>query len=1349
MIKKLRKLRRKVLLVTLLILFVLFSVQVWNYFAPKSASADTLVSFDEGYGTTVKDSDNTVSGTITGATWKTKDLCKDDKCLYFDGSDWISFGDEASYDFASSTDFTIQLWFRHGPASSAEVLVQKYEGTGGDGGYRIQMESDGDISFGVDDANGGFADDTVSSTTADYDDNRWHHVSAVKDDTTGIYLYIDGVLIASDTSIASTGTLANNDTFYIGDSNGSDGGDEFIGFIDEVKVYTSTARTEAEISADYLSSTPDRGTSASFGPDDSFLSDGLVGYWPMDDNVSGNGQAIIDKSGNGNNGTTNYGANTTGMDCTVAGKFGSACDVDGTDDYIALGNIDEFKIEDKTISFWAKPEASITSTQSIFSSSTANWYAGFANSDRMFVSYADGTDSQQTAGGVVSAVTTSEWHHYTYTFSVSGNSVTIKYFIDGIYQEQDELTTGYSSMYGTSFVMGAFASSSLFYNGMFDEVRLYNRALTPAEVQALYHWAPGPALYYSFDEGEGTGSNAVKDKSGNNYQATLEASMTNANWVKGKFGGGLDFDGINDYLAQGSFYQNGRSGGMTVSLWVKPDTNLTSGSARQQFSSHYFGTHQFQYENGDIDIELYDATSNYTGYSYSTSLNKDTWYHLTFTAQVGGKVYLYIDGIQHELGSAPSSLEDVTANLTIARVQNNSFYLNGTVDEFKIYNYARTPSQIIEDMNGGHPVGGSPISSMRHYWSFDENYGTTAYDTGFDTVNGTLDATNTPSWAEGKISNAIDCEADESDHVDIGSIVTPGDTQMTFTAWIKPESFGGWPAGQGSAFRFQLTDADTVVFWINGNDVSDVDTSDSDTINMNTTIPTDGWTHFAAIWDGETGQKYLYLNGKLEGSATTTVTDFNASSGNGTICERYASSGSAWYDGLIDEVKVYNTALSAEEVLIDMNANSASSFSVLGSSEAADGIDGDATSNLVAYWDFNENTGTSTAYDKSGNGYDGTLEASMTESDWVRGKKGNGSALEFDESNDYIDTVDIDFSTGGFTLSAWFKIETSSNNSDYILSKHDGTSSGRIYLGVIGSAGNIEYALDDGSFQGASTTGYNYRDGEWHHVAMVVDSSTLKLYVNGQDSGTSDTHDNGLTTNNANWRIGRDNSSYFGGMIDEVKIFNTALTPSQVAYEYNRGLPTGHWQLDECSGAVAYDNSGNGNNGTITIGGSGSNTSAGSCSSGTGTEAWNNGTSGKFNASLDFDGSDDYVDIGNTGFTTIRSVSFWVKPDSTTQEFLQLSATDTLQVSSGTLTVGGFGTETVYIDGQQTTIFPDTNWHHVTVISSSNITANDMDIGRISTNYGAGQIDDVRIYNYALSGTQIKTIMNQGAGSFR
>jgi hypothetical protein len=298
----LRRNRKRTIAAGLAIILFLSPMVYLNLREPKEAKADTFFKFDEGYGTSVNDLNGSVSaGTITGATWQTENLCFDEKCLYFDGTgDFVSVSDDADLDFAAADNFTIELWFRHGSVSATEVMIAKYiAGEGGtDGGYKILMESDGDITFAIDDDETWTPDDNVTTTTADFDNNSWHHIAAVKDGTTGIYLYIDGQFKGSDETIAATNTLENDDAFYVGiDGDGSS--NDFTGFIDEVKVYAS-ARTADEIKADFLGTTISRGKSASFEDTDSWLSDGLVGYWDFEEAT---GSATVDRSGNGNTGT--------------------------------------------------------------------------------------------------------------------------------------------------------------------------------------------------------------------------------------------------------------------------------------------------------------------------------------------------------------------------------------------------------------------------------------------------------------------------------------------------------------------------------------------------------------------------------------------------------------------------------------------------------------------------------------------------------------------------------------------------------------------------------------------------------------------------------------------------------------------------------------------------------------------------------------------------------------------------------------------------------------------------------------------------------------------------------------
>src|SRR3989344_4377479 len=73
-------------------------------------------------------------------------------------------------------------------------------------------------------------------------------------------------------------------------------------------------------------------------------------------------------------------------------------------------------------------------------------------------------------------------------------------------------------------------------------------------------------------------------------------------------------------------------------------------------------------------------------------------------------------------------------------------------------------------------------------------------------------------------------------------------------------------------------------------------------------------------------------------------------------------------------------------------------------------------------------------------------------------------------------------------------------------------------------------------------------------------------------------------------------------------------------------------------------------------------------------------TSGKIGQALNFDGGDDYVDIG-TGPTVVNSISFWTYPETTTEYFVNLtSTTDYIWVNAGTVTATGLSS-TIYVDG--------------------------------------------------------------------
>ena len=1066
------------------------------------------------------------------------------------------------------------------------------------------------------------------------------------------------------------------------------------------------------------------------------------------------------------------------------------------------------------------------------------------------------------------------------------------------------------------------------YDGKIDEVRVYNRKFTPGEVEDLANWAPGPVGFWNFNEASGT---SAFDSSGNGNTGTA----TQTTRVTGEYGSALEYNASSDFVNAGTDPSISYIESLTFSAWIYPTSggnrhilsqNQTGKQLRLEGTAgstlHLQGHLEYNEDGSGIDI----VTGNNT-----ISLN--TWQHVAMTYDDTGdrKIHLYINGVEAAVSTAATGSPDNNSLFAIlfgcsgTGSCNASQFFGGKIDEVYIYNYARTPGQIIEDMNAGHPLGGSPNASQVGYWGFDELYGTAANDKSPN--QNTLTLTNPPTWTtSGKIGGALDFELASSQSAvgsDSGALSITG--SLSVSAWIKPESTTAstiFPIATkgtdyalvqfgddirmyiGSASNYETTNsvglqpdtwyhvlgvydapAQTVTIYINGRQQASTTTGtipssigdsgvfvvggqetspatisvaassdDAYQFLAGQTMTIDGTSHLSdatieyfglrflsvtapqgaaitsayitayfnsatldepqhLVWadDIDDAVTYTTTAGDIENRADTTATatwgdctslggaaaSYNSPSlasivqevvdrgswaannsmaftiqGNTNgACDMqismwdhatdaepsftYSYVDTATYDGVIDEVKVYNDKLTADQVLIDFNAGS--SINLGTKYNEADDITDGAGNPPVGYWSFDENTGTTTVNDKSGNGNNGTMGGSMTTADWVPGKYGSG--LELDGNNDTIDLGDNltllqDLSAA--TVSVWVKVNSFGSGADLV--SFEGTNANNDSRFLVGLRNSDEVsaggrAPDTQLLQNKLTTGSPISTETWHHILATIDytNDDVEIFVDGNLQATSGTiaftnsnTDNTATPDNALGSEDDGSGFHLNGVLDEVKVWNYKLTQAQVAYEYNRGAPVGWWKFDECQGATAYDASGNtGNDGAIT---SGTGT-IGTCGGSAG-EMWADGATGKRNSSLDFNSAEsEYVDIGDTGFTAIRAVSFWAKPDSTTQELLQLSATDTVQISSGSTSIGGFGTETVYVDGLQTTSFPDTNWHHVTVVSDTNVTANDMDVGRISTNYGDGLIDDVRIYNYALTAAQIKKVMQGGSAT--
>ena len=195
----------------------------------------------------------------------------------------------------------------------------------------------------------------------------------------------------------------------------------------------------------------------------------------------------------------------------------------------------------------------------------------------------------------------------------------------------------------------------------------------------------------------------------------------------------------------------------------------------------------------------------------------------------------------------------------------------------------------------------------------------------------------------------------------------------------------------------------------------------------------------------------------------------------------------------------------------------------------------------IAEWKFDEGTGTQAA-DTTGNGHTGTLVNGPT---WTTGRQ--GSAIQFDATNDYVDTAlesAFDF-TGPFSVSLWAKRNSWSHAWEAMVTKAD--SAWGVSRNATARGANFTTFNSSGSAQ--DLTGSTVIDNnQWHHIVAVYSGTQKLLYVDGV-LNASVNYSQTIRTNNFNVRMGMNQEyapAYYGGALDDVRIYGRALTATEV-----------------------------------------------------------------------------------------------------------------------------------------------------------------------------------------------------------
>ncbi|GAA4256769.1 hypothetical protein GCM10022255_070920 [Dactylosporangium darangshiense] len=816
---------------------------------------------------------------------------------------------------------------------------------------------------------------------------------------------------------------------------------------------------------------------------------GLIAGYTFD---AGSGTTAADTSGNGNTGTL------TGGTWVATGKYGGALKFNGSGDIVKAPSAASLNATTGlTMAAWVQPTAAQSGWRTIMHKETDAWFLN-AGSDSGALKPAGGvtTGSSDSVVYGTTASPVNQWTHVAMTYDganlklyVNGTLVATKAKTGTLKQTTGPLSIGGNTPYGEYFV------------GLIDEARVYNRALTAAEVQTIMN---SPLVA------------PVADTTPPSTVTALTATPSGSSHVNLSWPAATDDVAVSGYQVercQGDGCTNFASVG-SVGATSFTDSGLADSTAY---------TYRVRATDAAGNLGGWSPTASATTTAASDTTAPSAPANLAATVAGNTQINLTWSGSTDDVGVAEYRIERCSgANCTtFAQVATatSPTYANTGLTAGTVYRFRVRAADA-----AGNVSAYSNIATAT----------TTASDTTAPSAPAGLTAT---AASPTQVDLAWTASTDNVGVAGYRVERCTGAGCTTYAEVAQPAGTTWSDTGRAPAttyrYRVRATDAagnlGAYSSVVAATTPALPDSTPPSTPASLTATP--NGTQVALSWPASTDNVSV-AGYRVERCAGAGCTDFAQVATPATTS--YTDSGLA-----PNATYLYRVAA------VDPSGN------VSGWSPTASATTSSAPTQptgLIAGYTFDAGSGT-TAADSSGNANTGTV----TGATWAAGKY--GGALSFNGTSDMVRvpaSATLNPSTG-LTLAAWVQPTAAQQGWRTVMQKENdawflNASNG---AGAQKPAGGVTAGGSDKVVTCPTATTLN----QWTHIALTYDGATLKLYVNGvQVSSTAKTGTLQQTSNPLSIGGNAPYGEFFKGLIDEARVYNRALTPAEITTVMNTPL---------------------------------------------------------------------------------------------------------------------------------------------------------------------------------------------------